>query len=68
LNGANEVAVEAFLKKQVSFSEISLVIKKSMDRHNPRNIRDIEDAIEVDAWARQTANKIVEALKKNKPS
>jgi len=64
LNGANEVAVEAFLKKQISFSEISLVIKKSMDRHNPRGIRDIEDAMEVDAWARQTANKIVDALKK----
>jgi 1-deoxy-D-xylulose 5-phosphate reductoisomerase (EC 1.1.1.267) len=63
LNGANEVAVEAFLKKQISFSEISRVIKKSMDRHNPRSIRDIEDAMEVDAWARQTANKIVDALK-----
>ena len=64
LNGANEVAVEAFLKKQISFSEISLVIQKSMDRHNPRSIRDIEDAMEVDAWTRQTANKIVDALKK----
>ena len=64
LNGANEVAVEAFLKKQISFSEISLVIQKSMDKHNPRCIRDIEDAMEVDAWARQTANKIVNALKK----
>ena len=64
LNGANEVAVEAFLKKQISFSEISLVIQKSMDKHHPRSIKDIEDAMEVDAWARQTANKIVNALKK----
>lgn len=64
LNGANEVAVEAFLKKRISFSEISLVIQKSMDKHNPRCIRDIEDAMEVDAWARQTASKIVNALKK----
>ncbi|HPD60880.1 MAG TPA: 1-deoxy-D-xylulose-5-phosphate reductoisomerase, partial [Thermodesulfobacteriota bacterium] len=29
LNGANEIAVEAFLKKQISFSEIPLVIQKS---------------------------------------
>ena len=64
LNGANEVAVEAFLKKRISFSEISLVIQKSMDKHHPRSIKDIEDAMEVDAWARQTANKIVNALKK----
>jgi 1-deoxy-D-xylulose-5-phosphate reductoisomerase len=64
LNGANEVAVEAFLKKQISFSEISLVIQKSMDKHNPRSIKDIEDAMGVDAWARQTANKMVNALKK----
>ena len=64
LNGANEVAVEAFLKKQISFPEISLVIKKSMDKHNPRGIKDIEDAMEVDVWARQTANKIVNALTK----
>ena len=62
LNGANEVAVGAFLKKQISFPEISLVIKKSMDKHNPRGIKDIEDAMEVDVWARQTANKIVNAL------
>jgi len=64
LNGANEVAVEAFLKKQISFSEISLVIQKSMDKHHPRSIKDIEDAMEVDAWARKTANKVVNALKK----
>jgi 1-deoxy-D-xylulose-5-phosphate reductoisomerase len=64
LNGANEVAVGAFLKKQISFPEISLVIKKSMDKHNPRGIKDIEDAMEVDVWARQTANKIVNALTK----
>ena len=64
LNGANEVAVEAFLKKQISFPEIPLVIKKSMDKHNPRSIKDIEGAMEVDAWARQTANNIVNALKK----
>ena len=66
LNGANEVAVEAFLKKQISFSEIPLVIQKSMDKHIPRRIKDIEDAMEVNAWARQTANKIVMLLK-NKP-
>jgi len=64
LNGANEVAVEAFLKKQISFSEIPLVIQKSMDKHYPRSIKDIEDAMEVDVWARQTANKMVNALKK----
>ena len=64
LNGANEVAVEAFLKKQISFVEISLVIQKSMDKHNPRSIRDIEDALEVDVWARQTAETIVNTLKK----
>jgi len=64
LNGANEIAVEAFLKKQISFSEISLVIQKSMDKHHPRGIKDIEDAMEVDVWARQTANKVVNALKK----
>ena len=64
LNGANEVAVEAFLKKQISFLEISVVIQKSMDKHNPRSMRDVEDAMEVDAWARQTANNIVNAFKK----
>jgi len=64
LNGANEIAVEAFLKKQISFSEIPLVIQKSMDEHIPRRIKDIGDALEVNAWARQTANTIVNAFKK----
>jgi 1-deoxy-D-xylulose-5-phosphate reductoisomerase len=64
LNGANEVAVEAFLKKQISFLEISLVIQKSMEKHSPRKIKDIEEAMEVDLWARKIAAKIVNALKK----
>ena len=64
LNGANEVAVGAFLQKQISFPEITTVIQKTMDYHTPQKIKNVEDAMAVDSWARQRAKKIVGALKR----
>jgi 1-deoxy-D-xylulose-5-phosphate reductoisomerase len=61
LNGANEVAVEAFLRKRIPFVEIPSVIERTMACHTPCTLRDIDEALEVDAWARQTASGIVDA-------
>ena len=62
LNGANEVAVEAFLHKRISFPEITMVIEKSMNTHTPKKMHTVEDAMDVDAWARRTAKKIIASL------
>jgi 1-deoxy-D-xylulose-5-phosphate reductoisomerase len=60
LNGANEVAVDAFLQKRIAFLGISEVIEKTMARHTPCTLEDMAEAIEIDAWARRTASAIVE--------
>jgi len=62
LNGANETAVEAFLQKRIGFSEIPIVIEKTLDCHTPRTFKDISDSIEVNSWARQKAYDIANKL------
>jgi 1-deoxy-D-xylulose-5-phosphate reductoisomerase len=55
LNAANEVAVSAFVQRQINFPEISQRVGRVMDRHavvaHPR----LEQILEADAWARQEA-------------
>lgn len=53
LNAANEVAVEAFLQRQISFPAIATLIRTVMDEHEAQSLRSIEQVMEVDAWARR---------------
>jgi 1-deoxy-D-xylulose-5-phosphate reductoisomerase len=59
LNGANEVAVDSFLKGQVGFLEIAELIEKTMKAHKPFAIDSIEMVQRADAWARETARSLV---------
>jgi 1-deoxy-D-xylulose-5-phosphate reductoisomerase len=60
LNGANEVAVELFLRGRIGFLEIPSLIEKTMKAHTPFVIDSIEKVMEADAWARQRAAEFVE--------
>jgi 1-deoxy-D-xylulose-5-phosphate reductoisomerase len=60
LNAANEVAVQAFLNHQIAFLDISRVIQDTMNAFSATPLATIEDVLEIDHWARRTAN---EALK-----
>jgi len=55
LNGANEIAVEAFLKGKIGFLDIPNVIEKTMNAHTHSTIDTIEAVIAADEWARDTA-------------
>jgi 1-deoxy-D-xylulose-5-phosphate reductoisomerase len=55
LNGANEVAVDLFLKGRIGFLQIPSLIERTMDAHRPFVIDRIETVMEVDAWAREKA-------------
>ena len=55
LNGANEVAVELFLRGRIGFLEIPSLIEKTMKAHTSFVIDSIEKVMEADAWARQRA-------------
>lgn len=60
LNGANEIAVEAFLGGRIGFLDIPCVIERTMDAHHTIPIDTIEQVLEADLWARQTAGRILE--------
>ncbi|MCP9438851.1 MAG: 1-deoxy-D-xylulose-5-phosphate reductoisomerase [Nitrospira sp.] len=62
MNAANEVAVEAFLNGDIRFIEIPDVIRHTMDAHHPRDLADLEDALEADRWAREKAGSLVHAM------
>ena len=55
LNGANEIAVDAFLKGTIGFLEIPDLIEKTMDAHTHSPAETIEAVMEADRWARETA-------------
>ncbi|MBA7497867.1 1-deoxy-D-xylulose 5-phosphate reductoisomerase [subsurface metagenome] len=55
LNGANEIAVEAFLNSKISFSEIPIIIQNTMKEHKPKYNPNISDILDADYWARERA-------------
>jgi 1-deoxy-D-xylulose-5-phosphate reductoisomerase len=62
MNAANEVAVEAFLRGGIGFTDIPDVIRSTMEAHTPREISSLDDALDTDRWAREKAESLVHAL------
>lgn len=58
LNAANEVVVDSFLKKRISFPEIPRILSKIIEVHEPRPVDGLEDILEADRWAREMALRI----------
>jgi 1-deoxy-D-xylulose-5-phosphate reductoisomerase len=56
-NGANEVAVRAFLDERLPFPAIVDTIRAVLERHDPRPVGSLEDALGWDAWARRAAER-----------
>ena len=53
MNGANEAAVELFLKEKIGFCDIPRLIEKTMQAHSVNTMPSLDDIIEVDSWARK---------------
>ena len=63
LNAADEIAVESFTQKRARFTDIPVVIEKTMKAHRVgRELPSFADIVEVDEWARAKARSIVESL------
>jgi len=62
LNAANEIAVEAFLNKRISFVKIPQLISETMDRHNVVTNPTLSEIIEADRWARKTSGDMINNL------
>ena len=61
LNAANEEAVSAFLERRVAFPAIPETIQEVMEEPGPRLVRELDDILTADAWARERTR---EALKR----
>jgi 1-deoxy-D-xylulose-5-phosphate reductoisomerase len=57
LNGANEIAVQAFLEEEIRFTDIASVIKSVMNAHLPVFSPALADIINADREAREGAMK-----------
>ncbi len=55
LNGANEVAVEAFLAGRLDFPGITACVAEVLDRHQPAPAESVAAVLEADRWARGEA-------------
>jgi 1-deoxy-D-xylulose-5-phosphate reductoisomerase len=59
LNAANEVTVEAFLRGMIGFTDIAatneLVLEMHLGEHRGEVVRDLEDVMQADEWARRMA-------------
>jgi 1-deoxy-D-xylulose-5-phosphate reductoisomerase len=62
LNAANEIAVSAFLKGTIRFTEIPVVIRHTMGDHSVRPDTALQAVLEADGWARKTAEKVIKTL------
>lgn len=61
LNAANEVAVAAFLNGDIRFTDIAVVIEKTLHSFQPQLVETIEQVLQVDQLARDYASNFISA-------
>jgi len=59
MNGANEIAVEAFLGNMIEFLQIPVLIEKTMNAHETFPLDGIESVMGADIWAREKGREIL---------
>ena len=62
LNAANEVAVAAFLNREVSFTDIPEIIERTLADMPRKNAALLATVLEVDSQSRQVARQVIGAL------
>lgn len=62
LNAANEIAVEAFLNRQIGFMAIANVVETVLSQNNYQEPTSIAMVMEIDAWARATSLALIKSL------
>lgn len=60
MNAANEVAVESFLQKRISFLGIADLIEAVMKRHKDEKLTTIDRVLQADLWGRQEARALID--------
>lgn len=60
MHGADESAIEAFLAKKISFTDIPLIIKKTMKVHTTIQNPSLEEIISAEKWGQVYAKKLID--------
>ncbi|MBO6770931.1 MULTISPECIES: 1-deoxy-D-xylulose-5-phosphate reductoisomerase [unclassified Thalassospira] len=62
LNGANEVAVEAFLRDQIGFLDVAGIVETVMNKIGSHRLTDLEQVFETDAMVRRETAACIAAV------
>jgi 1-deoxy-D-xylulose-5-phosphate reductoisomerase len=62
LSAANEVAVDAFLRRKIGFLDIAETAARVLDQMGAREINSLEDVVAIDTEARRAAEVVASAL------
>ncbi len=65
LNAANELAVSAFLQKKIAFLEISYIIEEMLERHQPVDLKESDEILDLDQQTRRETTKFIENISDN---
>jgi len=61
LNAANEIAVSAFLKEEIKYGDIPVIIESQLEHHLPENDEDFDNLLQIDTRIREnTQQDIIE--------
>lgn len=60
LNAANEVAVAAFLQKEIRFPEIAEIVSEAVENHQKKEVKDLDDILLVDRETRLVTRNLME--------
>ncbi len=61
LNAANEVAVQAFLDRRIRFTDIAVVVERTLEQVTPRGVDTLATILADDALARAVAGEQIAA-------
>lgn len=64
MNGANEIAVAAFLKDEIGFLDIADIIEKTMESYTVKYDYSVEDLVAADKWAKDFSSGLIK-IKEN---
>jgi 1-deoxy-D-xylulose-5-phosphate reductoisomerase len=61
-NAANEIAVQAFIDRKISFLQIPQTIENTLSNMPNRGVGSLEEILDVDDFARNLANSFIEII------
>ena len=61
-NAANEIAVEAFIREEIHFTDIPVIIDACLDRNWDKLLGSLDQILDYDQRAREEANSRIRAL------